>query len=250
MSLARRLTGLALLAFVLVFVARLPARWLPKLLPQGVVCIEPAGTVWNGACANFEAAGFRAGALAWSLRPARLLTGRVAAQLRISQPLAHLEGEFAWSPFGGALEARDLRGELTLAPGGLLPGIPPDLGGRVTLALQELALRERAVRALRGTLDVHDLQQRTGEGPMALGSYQLGFDGETAADGVVTGRLRDTGGPLDVAGTLSLTPAPGYLLQGTVATRPSASPLLQRQIAFLGSPDAAGRRSFAQEATF
>ena len=83
-----------------------------------------------------------------------------------------------------------------------------------------------------------------------LGSYQLGFDGGEDENGAVRGKLRDTGGPLDVAGTLALTPAPGYLLQGTVATRPSASSLLQRQIAFLGSPDAAGRRAFAQEATF
>lgn len=247
---ARRLVALALLAFALAFLARLPARWLPKLLPAGVVCIEPAGTLWNGSCTNFEASGLRAGAVSWSLRPLRLFTGRVAARLQLAQPLARLQGEFAWSLFGGALEARDLRGELVLAPGGLLPGVPADLGGRVTLALQELALRDRAVRNLRGTIDVQDLQQRTGEGPMQLGSYQLGFDGGEDENGAVRGKLRDTGGPLDVAGTLALTPAPGYLLQGTVATRPSASSLLQRQIAFLGSPDAAGRRAFAQEATF
>ena len=85
---------------------------------------------------------------------------------------------------------------------------------------------------------------------VALGGYELKFAGDAAADGKLTGQLRDTGGPLDVAGTLTLTPAPGYLLSGTVATRPEASPTLVRQIAFLGSPDAAGRRSFAQEASF
>jgi hypothetical protein len=248
--LARRgLLALALLAFALAFLARLPARWLPALLPQGVVCVEPSGTVWDGACANFEARGLRAGALRWSLHPLRLLGGRAAATLRVSQPLATLEGEFALTP-GGAIEAHGVRGTLALAPGGLLPGIPGDLDGRVALALDELVLRERAVRALRGRIEVQDLRQRTSEGPLPLGGYELLFGGEADASGNVSGSLKDTGGPLDVQGTLTLTPAPGYLLNGTVATRPSAPPVVVRQIAFLGSPDAAGRRPFAQEATF
>ena len=92
--------------------------------------------------------------------------------------------------------------------------------------------------------------QRTGEGPLPLGSYALTFDGAADASGNLSGRLEDTGGPLDVEGVLTLTPAPGYLLNGSVATRPSAPASLVRQIAFLGSPDAAGRRPFAQENTF
>ncbi|MCU0760883.1 MAG: type II secretion system protein N [Steroidobacteraceae bacterium] len=249
MAARRGLVALALLAFAVVFLARLPARWLPALLPQGVVCIEPSGTVWNGACANFEARGLRAGALRWSLHPLRLLTGRAAATLRIAQPLATVQGEFALAP-GGTLEARDVRGTLALAPGGLLPGIPGDLDGSVALAVDELVLRGRAVRLLRGRIEVQDLRQRTGEGPLPLGGYLLLFGGEADPSGNVSGTVKDTGGPLDVQGTLTLTPAPGYLLDGSVATRPSAPPVLVRQIAFLGSPDSAGRRPFAQEATF
>ena len=249
MSTPRSLVALAVLAFLLAFVARLPARWLPKLLPSGIVCIEPSGTFWDGACANFEAGGFRAGAIRWTLQPLRLLTGRLAARVRVSQPLATVEGVVALTP-GGAVEARNLRGSLGLAPGGLLPGIPPDLEGRVALDLAELTLHDRVVGALAGRVEIQDLRQRTSEGMVALGGYELKFAGDAAADGKLTGQLRDTGGPLDVAGTLTLTPAPGYLLSGTVATRPEASPTLVRQIAFLGSPDAAGRRSFAQEASF
>ncbi|MCC6171412.1 MAG: type II secretion system protein N [Gammaproteobacteria bacterium] len=245
----RGLLALALLAFLLAFVARLPARWLPKLLPAGVVCIEPSGTVWRGACANFEARGLRAGAIRWSFHPLRLLTGRAAATLRIAQPLATLEGEFAVTA-GGTLEGEDLRGTLTLAPDGLLPGIPPDLEGRVALALDRWVLRERAVRALAGRIEVQELRRRSAESPLPLGSYELLFDGAPDASGNVVGRVADRGGPLDVEGRLTLTPAPGYLLEGTVATRPSAPPELARQIAFLGTPDAAGRRPFAQEATF
>jgi hypothetical protein len=250
MSSPRVLLLLALAAFALAFVARLPARWLPALLPEGVACAEPTGTVWRGACASFEARGFRAGAVRWSLQPLRLLTGRAAATLRLASPGTTLEGEFALGLFGGALEGRNVRGDIELRPGGLLPGIPADLDGRVRLALDAFALRDRTVTALQGLVEVRELQQRTSEGRLALGSYELRFDGAPGASGNIVGQLKDLGGPLDVQGTLALTPAPGYLLDGTVAVRPDAPPGLARQIAFLGSPDGAGRRPFAQEATF
>ncbi len=246
----RTLLVLAMVAFALTILARLPARWLPALLPEGVACTDPVGTFWQGSCASFDARGFRAGAVRWSLHPWALLGGKAAAALRVAPPGSTLEGEFTWRLFGGAIEGTAVRGNFDLRPGGLLPGIPADLSGRVSLALDAFAVRERTVTSLRGVVEVNGVQQRTAEGVLPLGSYELRFDGPTTPGGNVSGRLRDTGGPLAVEGTLALTPAPGYLLNGTVAVRPEAPPGLARQIAFLGSPDANGRRPFAQEATF
>jgi hypothetical protein len=47
---------------------------------------------------------------------------------------------------------------IELRPGGLLPGIPADLDGRVRLALDEFALRDRAVTALKGLIEVRDVR--------------------------------------------------------------------------------------------
>jgi hypothetical protein len=250
MSSPRALLLLALVAFALTLLARLPARWLASLLPDGVVCTDPSGTAWHGSCSNLDARGFRAGTTRWTLHPMRLFTGRAAAALRIAPPDATLEGEFAFGLFGGSLEGRNLRGELELQPGGLLPGIPTDLNGRVRLALDEFTLRDRTLTSLKGVIEVRDVRQRTSDGLLPLGSYELRFPGTPDASGNVSGTLADLGGPLDVQGVLALTPAPGYLLNGTVALRPDAPPGLARQISFLGSPDANGRRPFAQEATF
>lgn len=250
MSSPRALLLLALVAFALTLLARLPARWLPPLLPDGIVCTDPAGTAWDGSCSNLDARGFRAGATRWTLRPLRIFSGRAAAALRIAPSGARLEGDFAYGLFGGSVEGRNLRGEFELRPGGLLPGIPADLDGHVRLALDEFALRDRAITALKGVIEVRDLRQRTNDGLLPLGSYELSFPGTPDPSGNVSGTLKDLGGPLDVQGVLALTPAPGYLLNGTVALRPEAPPGLARQISFLGSPDANGRRPFAQEATF
>lgn len=250
MRYSRTLVLLALGAFALTLFTRVPARWIAPRLPAGILCTEPAGTVWSGSCARLEANGTVLGPARWLLRPSRLLTGRVAATLQLAPPESSLQGEFAWRLPGGALEGRDVRGTLVLQPGGVLPGVPPDLEGRVDFALKEVAWHKRAVAALRGVIEVRDLQQRSVEGRLPLGSYRLRFADPPDASGQWVGAIEDTGGPLDVKGRLALTPAPGYLLTGTVALRPGAPEGLSRQIAFLGSPDAEGRRPFAQEASF
>jgi hypothetical protein len=63
-------------------------------------------------------------------------------------------------------------------------------------------------------------------------------------------RAHDLGGPLALAGTLRMTPEPGFVVDGTVAARPTASPNLVRQLQMLGAPDAQGRRSFSIANTF
>ena len=63
-------------------------------------------------------------------------------------------------------------------------------------------------------------------------------------------QVRSVGGVLDVQGTLRLTRAPGVVVEGTVAARPDAPPELVKQLAYLGSPDAQGRRPFSFENTF
>ena len=81
------------------------------------------------------------------------------------------------------------------------------------------------------------------------GSYSLTFPPSTGGDPV--GQLRDLGGgPLAVEGTLRLTPEPGFDLEGLVKARPTASADLAKDIQFLGSPDAQGRRPFSLAGTF
>ena len=99
---------------------------------------------------------------------------------------------------------------------------------------------------LKGTIEVHDLEDRAGN-VTPLGSYAVSFPG---GDGEPVGQIRDLGGPLSLQGTLRLPRQGGYELQGTVATRPEASPELINNLRFLGSPDAAGRRQFSLTGTF
>ena len=84
---------------------------------------------------------------------------------------------------------------------------------------------------------------------MSIGSYVITFPAADPSKEPV-GQLRSVGGSLDVQGTLRLTRAPGVVVEGTVAARPDAPPELVKQLAYLGSPDAQGRRPFSFENTF
>ncbi|MFO1427520.1 MAG: type II secretion system protein N [Steroidobacteraceae bacterium] len=240
----------ALAGFLLVLVARLPLRWALPALPKDIHCIEPAGSLWSGSCASLEVQGLARGSIAWELRPLQLLLGRLAAEVRWSRAGGHAQGELQIGP-GGRYAARDLNLDVQLGSGPV-PGVPADLRGRLQAQLARIALRTGAIVDANGRIAVDELSRAGGGGPIPLGSYQLEFAEPPGADGRIVGRLHDTGRPLNVSGTLTLLrdPEPGYLLEGSVAARAGADPELARQITFLGAPDAAGRRSFAQEATF
>jgi hypothetical protein len=246
-----RLRWLAIAAFgcfLVVLTVRLPLRWLQAALPEGVRCNEPAGTVWQGACASVEWQGQPRGALSWSLQPWRLVTGQLAAQLRLAGAGTSISGDLG-AGFDGSISGRAVRADVTLGATPL-PGVPANIRGRVHAELERVDYGGKGFTALLGKVEVHGFEQIGAAGPLRLGNHEIVFDAPADSAGRIHGRIRDLGGPLSVEATLTLTPGPGYLLEGNVAARADAAPELAQQITYLGRPDAAGRRPFAQEATF
>jgi hypothetical protein len=243
----RLLIALGAAAFVAMLLVRFPLRWATAVLPQSVSCEDPRGTAWSGSCGQLFAAGASLGATRWRLQPLWLLAGRLQARVISYPPRAQLDGLLSASVFG-RVGARNLVVEIELGPGGLAQ-LPANLRGRARAQLDELQWRDGRLAALRGRVTARDLVQ-DGNPPLPLGDYDVVFEQAPEPNGDIVGRLKDAGGPLEVTGTLRLTSPPGYLLDGTVAPRADAAPVLVRQLAFLGTPDAAGRRPFSVEATF
>jgi len=130
----------------------------------------------------------------------------------------------------------------------LLPALPANLTGGARADLAYIEMKGNLLTDLRGRIEVHDLMQHQGAGT-PLGSYSLSFPGARGG-GELVGELQDLGGPLALAGTVRMTPEPGFLLDGKVATRASVTADLARQLQILGPPDAQGRRSFSIANTF
>ena len=235
---------------VLVFagfvVARLPASWVLPGPKSGMSCTDADGTVWNGSCTGLVVQQQPLGDLAWEIHPLRMLAGKINADLVMTRPTGSIRANVE-SGFDKKIVARDVLADVPLDQE-LVSGLPPDLRGlrgQIHAQLAYLRVDGQIIRAIEGVIEIHDLV----DGSQKWGSYSVTFPPPTA--GIPVGQLKDLGtGPLAVEGSLKLTPAPGFDLEGLVAARPSAPADLVQNLRVLGSPDAQGRRPFSMESTF
>jgi hypothetical protein len=235
---------LAAVAFVAIVLARMPAAWVVPAHRSQWACSSIDGSLWSGTCAALTVSGTPLGDLSWELHPLRLAAGRLAAHLTLS----HGPGDAAADvelTFGQRLTVRNLVADLPLDPA-LLPSVPADLHGRAHVQLVLAQVQHGIIRQLQGRIEARNLEERSGNNT-ALGSYSVSFPG---GSGDPVGTLRDLEGPLALEGTLRLTPAPGFELEGVIAARRGAPPELVNSLRFLGSPDATGRRPFSLSGTF
>jgi hypothetical protein len=238
---------LALIGFVLVLLVRLPARWISPLLPHGVHCQQLDGSAWRGSCTGLTANGSALGDLSWDWHALQLLRGRFDLGLDLTNQGSYVRGEVAFG-FGGALHGRDLAVDLPLTSA-LISSLPAGAHARLLANLSRLEWTGKFLADLQGELDIQDLVGAQG---VAFGNYQaiFGPDSGSGSAAVLSGVVRDRGGPLALDATLQLNHDPGYVLQGRVAARPSASPDLNDVLKYLGSADATGRRPFSLAGTF
>jgi hypothetical protein len=237
----RRSVWIALLgaaAFAVIVVTRLPASWVfPHSATFG--CASVDGTVWSGACSGLTVQRAALGDLSWDLRPLRLLTGVLAAHVVLEHGVVSTRADVDLGLFG-SVTLRQVLADVPLDPA-VVPRVPNALRGTVHADLELARLQHGVVTELKGRIEAHDLTQRSGK-VTPLGSYAVVFPG---GSGEQVGRVQDLGGPLAVQGTLTLTSAPGYVLEGQVAARAGAAPELVTGLQFLGTPDALGMRPFS-----
>ena len=235
---------LAAVAFVVIVLARMPASWIvPARGPQWA-CASIDGSLWSGTCSGLTVSGTPVGDLTWELHPLRLATARLAAHLTVSHGPADAAADVELG-FGQRLTARNIVADLPLDPA-LLSSVPPNLHGRAHVDLALARVERGIIRQLQGRIEARNLEERSGNNT-PLGSYSVTFPG---GSGDPVGALRDIEGPLALQGTLRLTPAPGFELEGEIAARQGAPPELVNSLRFLGSPDATGRRPFSLSGTF
>jgi general secretion pathway protein N len=235
---------LAAVAFLAIVLARMPAAWVVPARGSQWTCSSIDGSLWSGTCAALTVSGTPLGDLSWELHPLRLAAARLAAHLTLSHGPGDAVADVELT-FGQRLTVRNLVADLPLDPA-LLPSVPANLHGRAHVQLALAQVQHGIIRQLQGRIEARNLEERSGSNT-ALGSYAVSFPG---GSGDPVGALRDLEGPLALEGTLRLTPAPGFELEGVIAARRGAPPELVNSLRFLGSPDATGRRPFSLSGTF
>jgi len=238
------------LLFAATVLLRAPAHWLLGVLPAGVECRAPEGSLWQGSCARLEVPGGSLDAVSWSLHAWPLLRGLLDVDVRSADPQATGSARVAFG-LGGLHSVRSLQAQLPIESGHL-PLFPATWTGRLELAFDTIDVDGGRLTAIEGVATAHSLAQRSP--PLDFGSFELRFPADAsqrnAGNAPIRGELRDLGGPLSVSGALTISNGREYRLAGLVATRPNASADLEKVVEYAGPADAQGRRTFALEGSF
>jgi general secretion pathway protein N len=234
------------LVFVGVAVATLPASLLVSHLPPDLTVEGVNGTVWNGGADTISLRGAALGSFSWQAEPASLLEGRLDYRIQVTRPDGYVRGRIG-ATGGGALVGADI--ELGLPITALNPEFAANAWrGDVKGSIRSVRIETGWPVALTGTFTMSRLQPPGSV--LEVGSYALEFDGSATTPTQLVGRVRDVAAPLVVRAQLVVRRDRSYTLEGEVTPRPNAPPEVSNAVAFLGAPDAAGRRAFIITGTF
>lgn len=245
MSRNRIFLATGLVVFLLALVTQAPAALMaPVLRSAGLNAGSFAGSVWRGEARPVSAGSLRIERLRWQLRPAALLIGRLDSRIDAELAQGFVSGEVGLS-LTGRLLLRELEGAGPLAA--FAPGLAP--GGEIAVQLAEVVWHDDWPESAIGTVRLANLSLGIpGEG---RGSYVARFDAADIPPGEpLSGELVDGGGPLEINGTLRLTPPRNYEITGTARARPGAPAELGQMLQMAGPVRADGSHEFSLAGSF
>lgn len=232
----------AYLAFVIVsFPASTAFRW---FVPGDVKAIGIQGTLWSGRAAAVSVAQLALQDLRWRASPWPLFTGRLSADVeaRLTDGFlsAHVTASSSSVRLSDARFATSLPSLQSMFPLGGTRGqataslsVVELTGGWPTTVIGEVRL---------GKLEVPPFVRNGAAQLIPLGDYLVRFEPPADKQGVAAS-FNDTGGPLEVKGTLGLRTSRAYTLDAFITPRADASPDLVQGLSIMTQdPDSSGRR--------
>lgn len=246
----RLLVAASLSALLLSLIAMFPARVAFGALGIPVTAVAGwSGTVWHGAVQRISLGNIALGPVLWRIRPWRLLTGQLAADVQATLPDGFANGTVALS-LGGAWSVSGVEAAAPLA--WLAPAMA-NAGSQLTARFDRLQVNNGRIEAAIGNLTLAGviLPIPTAGPKLGPGTYELAFSADKLdPDDLLTGSLKDAGGPLEITGTVTITPPRSYEVVGTARPRPEAPPELRSALQMLGPATADGSHALSLAGSF
>ncbi len=204
------------------------------MAPDQVRGFGIGGSLWNGEAQLIDINGFKIQQARWHVNPLRLVLGSVTGNATARWGGGFIEAQYSLG-LSGAVSIRELQASFSLNQLQSRLNVP-GISGETSIRIEKLDWHEGWLRQVVGRGEVRNLSTNMIplEPGQTLGSYELLFDQATISDAApLTGALRDTGGPLELAGTLTLKPPATYELAARIKARPGAPGILTEGITFL-----------------
>lgn len=204
------------------------------MAPDQVRGFGIGGSLWNGDAQLIDINGFRIQQAHWRVNLLPLVLGTVAGNATARWENGFVEAVYSLGR-SGAVSIRELQASFNLNQLQAQLNVP-GISGEASIRIEKMDWINGWVSQVVGRGEVRNLRATLiPVGPeQALGSYELLFNQTAISDTApLTGTLRDTGGPLELTGTLILKPPAAYELVARVKARPGATAILTEGIAFL-----------------
>jgi len=238
----KRLIIAGLIIFTLIMVATFPARVAYTLFaPAEVQLSGIAGSIWNGTATEGVAGGAYVRNIAWNLKPASILSGRLVYATSSNPLTGTIDCDVSFSADG------------TLTLSGLSGNVPLDLvhpafqqsgiRGDLLLEFETLVIRHGMPVAAAGSLTIIDLYSPI-LSASRLGDFRADFQTSTES---ITASVGDLNGVLDVSGSITVNPDRSFTFTGLVAATASTPASVADQLRFLGSANNRGQHEFRFE---
>jgi len=213
------------------------AAWLVAHSTNGSVTIDqPSGTVWSGSGDLLIRIGrgtLQVPNLSWSVRPASLLIGDLAASVRADGPEVTGTADVDVTPSTIAVHSARIGAPLSAAAAGLPVVQSLGASGQLTLRTDGLSIKGPAVEGAAEVLVEKAQSARYG----SLGDYRIALGGAASGATVQVTTLR---GPLHISGSGDVSPAGELRFNGEMSADADARERFVPVLSFLGAPRADG----------
>ena len=239
--------GVGFVLFViLLFPARAAFYW---FMPDGVQAAAVTGRIWSGQAQGLSSQGAPLGDLRWDLSPLGLLLLSVRGDFRLEQNGGFCEG-YARLGLSGAVDLSPLSCLSALDLQGYLPGVSGS--AQVSAKLEHLRLQGDWPVSAQGEVVLGQLALEfpgTGMDGLRIPAIDVELaPGQGAeAEGMTLATFNDRGGPVQLAGQVTLSDQRAWRADGSISLRDRSRTDLEAGLAFLGPADPQGVRQFTLE---
>lgn len=206
-------------------------------LPKNVIINSASGTVWSGNIAQLQVSSINVGKVSWNLKPLNLLVGELSADIAIINDEQFVNSKVNVSS-SGKIELEETRFSVdlsTFAP--LTYGMPFAYSGKASGYFPVSFFLKDAFIGINGKLSLANIKMISPQ-EQIFGNFVVDFRAEK--EGATSGKIKDAGGALDVAGVLDLTKKGLFNISAKLAVRESDA-ALEQMLSFLGTKDSSGR---------
>jgi len=198
---------------------------------------QVSGTLWSGQAKSIQINDLQIETVSWSIHPLQLLLGRIEATLSTDNTQMAGEVTLGTTLLGNHyLQSNNFSLPVSTVQN-QLPKTPVALAGELQIHRLEARINEQGIQSIESELQWRKAAIGSNS-DITIGDFALNL---TTEDDIITGIMKDNGGPIQASGKLTLKRDGHYDIEMKLMVRDKTRNDLQVALRSLGRADASGQ---------